>query len=72
MNVRVILPGAAKPDRRIKAKTIIGGLQPGMLPGQDEFRSDAPLRERIGNGGELYRFGTSADDDCDTAGQPSP
>ena len=72
MNVRVFLSGAAKPNRRIKSKTVIGGLQPGMLAGQDEFRSESPLRERIGDGGELDRFGTSADYDCDAAGQPSP
>lgn len=72
VNVRVVLSCAAEPERRIKAKTVIVRLKPGMLAGQDEFRSDGPLRERIGDGGELYRFGASADNDCDAAGQPSP
>jgi len=72
VNVRVILSGAAKPNRRIMAKTIIGGLQPGMLASQDEPGGNPPPRERIGNGGELDRFGAGTDDDCDAAGQPSP
>jgi hypothetical protein len=72
VNVRVFLTGAAEPNRRIMAQTIIGRLQPGVLTGQDQFWSDSALRERIGDGGELDRFGTSADDDRDAAGQPSP
>jgi hypothetical protein len=72
VDVRVFLTGAAEPNRRIMAQTIIGRLQPGVLTGQDQFWSDSALRERIGDGGELDRFGTSADDDRDAAGQPSP
>lgn len=72
MNVRVVLPGAAKADRREAAKAVIGDIEAGMLAGYDQQRIDSVSGERAANGGELDRFGTGADDDSDATGQPSP
>jgi hypothetical protein len=54
------------------AEAVIGGIEIGMLPGEDERRRDADVAERLGDWGELDSFGTSADDENNAAGQPSP
>jgi len=43
-----------------------------MLSGEDRRRRNSARVERLGNRGELDRFGTSADNDYYTVGQPSP
>ena len=56
---------ASEPCREIGTEAIVGGVEAGMLAGEDQARPSAASRERPGDGGELDRFGTGADDEPD-------
>jgi hypothetical protein len=72
MRVRIPLSGAVELDLREMAQPEIGRLKLRMLPGEDQRRRYSARMERLGNSGELDRFGTSADDNNYSMGQPSP
>jgi hypothetical protein len=65
--------GAIERDPRQMAKTIFGKVEVGVLAGADDEALMPARSQRGGDGGELDRFGTSADDEPDFSGtQPSP
>jgi hypothetical protein len=72
MCVRILLARAVEPDLRKAIQPEIARLKLWMLAGEDQPGRNTVRIERLGNGGELDRFGTSADDDNYTIRQPSP
>ena len=72
MHVWIIVSAARQSERGIIAQAVIGGIEAGMLPREEQRRRDADVAERLGDWGELDSFGTSADDENNAAGQPSP
>jgi hypothetical protein len=72
MCVRILLARTLQPELRKAIQPEIAGLKLWMLPGEDQPRRNTVRIERLGNGGKLDRFGTSADDDNYTIRQPSP
>ena len=72
MHVRIPLSGAIQPARGKAGEAEICRLKLWMLPGEDQRWRNSARVERLGNRGELDRFGTSADNDNDMVGQPSP
>jgi hypothetical protein len=72
MCVRILLARAVEPDLRKAIQPEIVRLKLWMLAGEDQPGRNTVRIERLGNGGKLDRFGTSADDDNYTIRQPSP
>jgi hypothetical protein len=72
MPVRISLSRTIQPEGRKASESIVGGIKLRMLSGEDRRRRNSRRVERLGNRGELDRFGTSADNDYYTVGQPSP
>ena len=72
MGVRILPSGAIKPKLGKPVQSETGRLKLRMLTGEDQRRRNSPGIERLCDRGELDRFGTSADDDNNTVGQPSP
>lgn len=62
MAVGVGRPGAAEPDRLAVAKAVVGWIEVGVLPGDDQRRAQAKADERAGNRGKLDCLGPRADD----------
>jgi hypothetical protein len=65
MAIRVVLPWAIEPRRRIAVQPVISGIEPRVLAGEDQRRHEAAPGERIGDRRELYRFGAGPDDEND-------
>ena len=73
MGVRILFPGAAEADRPIAGEAVVGGIERGMLAGQDQRRPEAALGEGMRDRGELDGFRPGADDQPYVRGvQPSP
>jgi hypothetical protein len=49
----------------VSAEAVVGEVEVDMLAGQDQARADIASGERPGDGGELDRFGSGADDEPD-------
>jgi hypothetical protein len=65
MGVRVVLAAAIQPRRRMVIQSVVSGIELRVLAGEDQRRREPAPGERIGNGGELYRFGAGANDEND-------
>ena len=65
VRMRVLRPRAIQSRRRISAEAMVGGVEVGVLAGQDQSRLHIASRERSGDGGKLDRFGPGADDEPD-------
>ena len=72
MRVRILLSRTIQPARVKPSEFEIGRFKLWMLPGEDQPRWNSVRIERLGNCGKLDRFGTSADDNNNRMGQPSP
>jgi hypothetical protein len=73
VGVRVLVAGAVEPRRRKVGKLIVGGIEPGVLSGQDQRREYPALGQGPGNRVELDRIGSGADDQPHVRGlQPTP
>ena len=73
MGMRVLGTGAVEPRRRIAAEAVIGGIEVGMLSGQDQGRPRFASRQCSGDGGKLDCLGPRADDQPNVCGlQASP
>jgi hypothetical protein len=66
-DVRVRVRGSrtVKPRRRISTEAVVGGVEVGMLAGENQARPNVARRQRPGDGCELDRFGARADDEPD-------
>jgi hypothetical protein len=63
MPVRISLSRAIQPDGRKASKSVVRRIKLWMLAGENQPGRNSARVERLGNGGELDRFGTSADND---------
>jgi len=73
MGVGVGLSGTVKGDGIIGGKAVFGGIEPGMLPGEDDRRLKPARGERMRYWGKLDCFRPGADDQPYVCGlQPSP
>lgn len=72
MDVRVFEPGAGKSNRRVTGEAIVERIELRMLARKDEEWRKPARAQRVDDGGKLDCFGTSADDDGNATGQPSP
>jgi hypothetical protein len=73
MAVRVGLAGDLKSFRGILDETKIGGIEIGMLAGEEQARGDAARLQRVRDRGHFDCFGPGADDQPDVGEtQPSP
>jgi hypothetical protein len=72
MHVWILLSATIQPARAKASESEILRLKLRMLPGEDQRWRNSARVERLGNRGELDRFGTSADNDNDVVGQLSP
>jgi hypothetical protein len=70
--MRVLLARTSKPERRKAIESEISRIELRMLSGEYQRGRKSARAQRRCNGGELNRFGTSADDDNYALGQPSP
>ena len=71
--VRIGRARAMELRRVAVAKTVIGGIEAGMLPGDNQRGLQVEAGERAGDGRQLDRFGPGADDQPDIrATQISP
>jgi hypothetical protein len=66
--MRVGRARALEPRRRTIAKAEIGGIEVGVLPGDDQRRAAIEGGEGAGDRRELDRFGPRADDQPDIRG----
>ena len=72
MRVRVFETTAIESDRGKPVEPEIGRIKLRMLARKYQRQRNAAGAQRLGNGGELDRFGTSADDEYNVRRQPSP
>ena len=69
VQVRIFSSRAIELRHRKLGQAVIGGIEIGVLAGQDQCRANASRRQRCCNRGKLDRFGSGADDQPNVCGK---